>query len=471
MNNQTTAAFVNEQWDDSIIPEISEYIRIPNKSPAFDPDWEKHGHMEAAVQQFYAWCKQQPIKGMTVEIVRIEGRTPLLFAEIPGDLDNTVVLYGHYDKQPEFTGWADDLDPWVPTIRDGKLYGRGGADDGYAVFGSLAAIRALQEQGIPHARCVVLIEGCEESGSFDLPPYIDMLEERIGSPDLVVCLDAEAGNYDQLWCTTSLRGNLTGTLRVDVLTEGVHSGSSSGVVPSSFRIARQLLSRLEDENSGALSVDELYVDIPQQRLTQAGLAAETLGDSVFRKFPWAVDAPSPSESHTELLLNNTWRPTLAITGADGLPALVNAGNTLLPHTTLKLSFRLPPTCDAQAAAAAVEKVLVSDLPPLCKVSWELESTMAGWNAPEIAPWLEESMQRASQAFFDKPSMYMGTGGTIPFMGMLGEKFPKAQFLITGLLGPNSNAHGPNEFLHIETGKRLTSCVAQVLEDHYKVNAG
>jgi acetylornithine deacetylase/succinyl-diaminopimelate desuccinylase-like protein len=330
----------------------------------------------------------------------------------------------------------------------------------------LTAVRALQEQGIPHAHCVVLIEGCEESGSFDLPYYIDMLEDRIGSPDLVVCLDAECGNYDQLWCTTSLRGNLTGTLRADVLTEGVHSGSASGVVPSSFRVLRKLLSRIEDEDSGRVTVDALHTDIPEQRVEQAKLAAETLGEGVYRKYPWAVSDPNPSESPYELLLNNTWRPTLSVTGAEGLPDLVNAGNVLLPYNTLKLSFRLPPTCNADDAATAVTDALTADAPPLTKVSFEADSTMAGWNAPPIADWLEASMQKASQAFFGKPSMYMGTGGTIPFMGMLGEKFPDAQFLITGLLGPNSNAHGPNEFLHIETGKRLTSCVAQVLEDHY-----
>lgn len=354
----------------------------------------------------------------------------------------------------------------VPTIKDGKLYGRGGADDGYAVFGSLTAIRALQEQGLPHAHCVVLIEGCEESGSFDLPYYIDLLEDRIGSPDLVVCLDAECGNYEQLWCTTSLRGNLTGTLRADVLTEGVHSGTASGVVPSSFRVLRKLLSRIEDEDSGRVTVDALHADIPEQRSEQAKLAAETLGNGVYQKYPWAAEDPQPSESPYELLLNNTWRPALSVTGADGLPALVDAGNVQLPFNTLKLSFRLPPTCDADDAAKAVTDVLMADTPPLCKVSFVANSTMAGWNAPPIADWLAASMQKASQAFFGKPSMYMGTGGTIPFMGMLGEKFPDAQFLITGLLGPNSNAHGPNEFLHIETGKRLTSCVAQVLEDHY-----
>jgi acetylornithine deacetylase/succinyl-diaminopimelate desuccinylase-like protein len=471
MENNKTEEFVNDLWDSSIIPELCDYIRLPNKSPHFDPDWEKNGHMEKAVQQLEVWCKTQPVKGMSVEIVRIEGRTPVLFAEIPGDSDDVVLLYGHYDKQPEFSGWAEDLDPWEPTIKDGRLYGRGGADDGYAVFGSLTAIRALQEQGVPHARCVVLIEGCEESGSFDLPYYIEKLEDRIGSPDLVVCLDAECGNYEQLWCTTSLRGNLTGTLRADVLTEGVHSGSASGVVPSSFRILRKLLSRIEDEDSGQIKPEALHVDIPDQRIEQAKLAAETLGKGVYSKYPWAVEDARPSESPFELLLNNTWRPTMSVTGAAGLPALVDAGNVLLPFNTLKLSFRLPPTCDADDAANTVKEILEVDTPPLSKVSFHAESTMAGWNAPPVAEWLETSMQRASQAFFGKPSMYMGTGGTIPFMGMLGEKFPEAQFLITGLLGPNSNAHGPNEFLHIDTGKRVTSCVAQVLADHYEHKTG
>jgi acetylornithine deacetylase/succinyl-diaminopimelate desuccinylase-like protein len=447
------------------VPELCEYIKVPNKSPLFDPDWEQHGYMEQAVQMLEAWARQQPIAGMQIEVMRIEGRTPLLFIDIPGASDDVVLLYGHYDKQPEMIGWADDLGPWEPVIKDGKLYGRGGADDGYATFGSLTAIRALQEQGIPHAHCVVLIEGCEESGSFDLPYYIDLLGDRIGSPGLVVCLDAECGNYDQFWCTTSLRGNLTGTLRAEVLTEGVHSGAASGIVPSSFRILRNLLSRIEDESTGQLKPESLYVDIPQQRMDQAAKAADTLGELVFLKYPWAVDTPTPGESPYELLLNNTWRPTLSITGADGLPSLVDAGNVQLPYNTLKLSFRLPPTCDGDVAAESVKKTLEADTPPLTRVEFEVESTMGGWNAPPVAEWLATSMNKASNAFFGKPSMYMGTGGTIPFMGMLGEKFPEAQFLVTGLLGPNSNAHGPNEFLHIETGKRLTACVAQVLEDH------
>jgi acetylornithine deacetylase/succinyl-diaminopimelate desuccinylase-like protein len=466
MNHKQLSAFVNASWDESIVPQLCEYVKIPNKSPNFDPDWQKHGYMDEAVSMLEKWCREQPLAGMTVEVLRLPGRTPLLFIDIPGQSDDVVLLYGHYDKQPEFSGWADGLDPWKPVIRDGRLYGRGGADDGYAVFGSLTAILALQEQGIDHARCVVLIEGCEESGSFDLPHYIDELGGRIGSPSLVVCLDAECGNYDQFWCTTSLRGNLVGTLKVEVLGEGVHSGSASGIVPSSFRVLRQLLSRIEDEQTGRILTNELHAEIPAERRKQAEFAADVLGDSVWRRFPWVDTKSTPGESPLDLLLNNTWRPTLSVTGADGLPALVNAGNVLLPHTTLKLSFRLPPTCDAAAAAAAIQRVLEADALPFANVKFKAESTMGGWNAPAVAKWLATSIQESSKTHFGKPSMYMGTGGSIPFMGMLGERFPDAQFLVTGLLGPNANAHGPNEFLHIATGKRLTSCVSQVLRDHF-----
>jgi acetylornithine deacetylase/succinyl-diaminopimelate desuccinylase-like protein len=335
------------------------------------------------------------------------------------------------------------------------------------VFGSLTAIRALQEQGVPHARCVVLIEGCEESGSFDLPFYIDQLEDRIGTPSLVVCLDAECGNYDQLWCTTSLRGNLVGTLRAAVLTEGVHSGAASGIVPSSFRVLRLLLDRVEDATTGETRLPELLGDIPAARREQAAAAATVLGDTVHRRFPWAGDTRPNATDPVELLLNNTWRPTLSITGADGLPATGAAGNTMRPWTALKLSFRLPPTHDARKAAALVKRTLETEPPLGAAVEFRVDSAMSGWNAPPVAPWLAASMQEASQAFFGKPALYMGTGGSIPFMGMLGEKFPGVQFLVTGVLGPNSNAHGPNEFLHIAKGKRITACVARVLADHFQ----
>jgi acetylornithine deacetylase/succinyl-diaminopimelate desuccinylase-like protein len=467
MDTTRISTFVDQIWDESIVPELCEYIRIPNKSPLFDPDWESAGHMDRAVALMERWCKAQPVDGMTVEVVRLAGRTPVLMIEVPGHNDDTVLLYGHLDKQPEFTGWDEDLDPWVPSLRDGKLYGRGGADDGYAVYGSLAAIRALQEQGQAHARCVILIEACEESGSFDLPFYIDELKDRIGHPSLVVCLDAECGNYEQLWCTTSLRGNVVGTLGVSVLTEGVHSGGASGIVPSSFRIVRALLGRIEDTASGRILLENLHAPIPEQRLEQNRATAEVLGNSVFERFAWAGDTRPLSQDPLELLLNNTWRPTLCVTGAAGIPNLDSAGNVLRPGTAIKLSFRLPPSLPAEEAGMAIKAALEADPPYGSQVEFRLESAMSGWDAPPVAEWLEASMHEASNAFFGAPAMCMGTGGSIPFMGMLGERFPGVQFLITGVLGPKSNAHGPNEFLHIATGKRVTACVAQVLADHYR----
>jgi len=471
MQAAKTQRFANEMWDDSIVPQLCEYIKIPNKSPLFDPDWEAHGYMDEAAALMQKWCESHAIEGMTTEVVRLPGRTPLLFLEIPGESDDCVLLYGHLDKQPEFSGWAPDLDPWTPVIKEGKLYGRGGADDGYAVFASVTAIKALHEQGIPHARCVVLIEGCEESGSFDLPFYVDLLAERIGTPSLVVCLDAECGNYDQLWCTTSLRGNLVGTLSVDVLEEGVHSGAASGIVASSFRVMRSLLSRIEDEQSGRILLDKLHAPIPAQRVQQAKAAAAILGDSVHAKLPFAGSTKPLPGGPLELMLNNTWRPTLCVTGAAGLPDLGSAGNVMRPGTTLKLSFRLPPSSDPEAAAATVKAALESDPPYGARVGFSVESAMGGWNAPEVSDWLADSMQEASQMFFETDAMYMGTGGSIPFMGMLGEKFPGVQFLVTGVLGPNSNAHGPNEFLHIEKGKRITACVSKVLADHFARDSG
>ena len=466
MDADKASQFSDQVWEDSIVPELVEYIKIPNKSPHFDPQWAEHGHMERAVAQIERWCRAQAIDGLSVEVVRLEGRTPVIFMEVPGIGDDTVLLYGHLDKQPEMTGWADDLGPWQPVRKGDKLYGRGGADDGYAAFASLTALRLLQDQGLPHARCVVLIEACEESGSYDLPFYIDHLADRIGDPSLVVCLDSGCGNYEQMWCTTSLRGMASGNLTVDVLTEGVHSGDASGVVPSSFRVLRTLLSRLEDEQTGRVLPAALHAEIPRDRVEQAAKAADTLGDAVHSKFPFVAGVRTMHERLEELVLNRTWRPALSVTGAGGLPALADAGNVLRPRTAVKVSLRLPPTVDPRKATALLKTLFETDPPYGARVSFEPEQAGDGWNAPALAPWLAQSMDAASTAYFGRGAMYMGEGGSIPFMGMLGMKFPAAQFLITGVLGPHSNAHGPNEFLHIPTGKKLTCCVAQVIADHF-----
>jgi acetylornithine deacetylase/succinyl-diaminopimelate desuccinylase-like protein len=463
-----TKKLVDQCWADEIVPTLVEYIKIPNKSPSFDPDWATHGYMDEAVALFEHWARAKLpfLPGATLDVVRLPGRTPVILIDVPGEGEDTVLLYGHLDKQPEMVGWTEGFGPWIPRLEGDKLYGRGGADDGYAMFGALSALMALKEQGVPHARSVVLIEACEESGSYDLPYYVDHLAQRIGSPSLVVCLDSGCGNYDQLWLTTSLRGMASGTLTIEVLDEGVHSGDASGVVPSSFRILRQLLSRLEDEETGAIRPAELYVQVPPQRVAQARRAAAALGDAVYTKFPLKTGMSPMSGDLTELVLNRTWRPQLAVTGIDGLPAPTHAGNVLLPSTVAKLSLRLPPTLDAATAGDLVRTLLEKAPPYGARVVYEPGSNAVGWHAPALSPWLEQSLAQASVTAFGAPPAFMGEGGTIPFMAMLGEKFPQAEFVVTGVLGPHSNAHGPNEFLHIPTGQRVTAVIAQVLADHH-----
>ena len=459
---------IRQAWDNSIIERLSAYIRIPNLSPAFDPQWESHGHMESAVSLMADWCRTQPIAGLKVEIRRLPGRTPLLLVDVPGELPGCVLLYGHLDKQPEFTGWHAGLGPWEPVIREGRLYGRGGADDGYALFSSLAAIVALKRQGVALARCLVLIEACEESGSTDLPAHLQALGEGLGKPSLVVCLDAECSNYEQLWCTTSLRGILSGRLHVRVLNEGVHSGLGTGIAATPFRIVQQLLARLESPITGEILLEELHGVIPKDRRAQLTAAARVLGGEVAAKMPFANGVRPLSNDPLELLINSLWRATLAVTGADGLPAVQTAGNVLLPELSLKLSLRLPPTVDGARAAQAVKAALERDPPYGAQVKFESAGATTGWNAPPLAPWLEESLRSASRRVYGRDAIQVGAGGTIPFMAMLGERFPQTQFFITGVLGPQSNAHGPNEFLHIEYAKQLTGCVALVLADHAKM---
>jgi len=456
---------IARQWDSEIVPTLVDYVRVPAKSPHFDAQWAQHGHIERVIGMAEAWVRRQPVQGLAVEIVRLPGRTPVLFFEVSGKGDATVLLYGHLDKQPEMTGWRAGYGPWEPLIEDGKLYGRGAADDGYAVFAALSAIGALQADGLPHARCVGIIETCEESGSYDLPAYLEALRPRLGAVDLVVGLDSGCGDYERLWMTTSLRGMAAGTLRVDVLTEGVHSGDASGVVPSSFRIARKLIERLEDSATGWILPSAFHVQIPPERVEQAARAAAILGPTVFRKYPFIADTQPMVSDGAEALLNRTWRPALSVIGAEGLPPIASAGNVLRPCTELQLSLRLPPLIDGEQASRELKALLEADPPHRARVTFTSDQGATGWNAPATARWLADALESASQAHWAKPAAAMGEGGTIPFMAMLGRYFPAAQFLITGVLGPKSNAHGPNEFLHIPYAKKLTAAVAHVLAAH------
>jgi acetylornithine deacetylase/succinyl-diaminopimelate desuccinylase-like protein len=485
LESDTLQKHVDGAWNERIVPELKRYIEVPAKSPAFDPDWAAHGLLDRVIESAADWIRAQQVPGLTLEVMRLKDaqgqpRTPVLFFELPASSGKdgtpapasgqTVLMYGHLDKQPEFTGWRNDLGPWTPKIQDGKLYGRGGADDGYAAYASIAAIQAIQAQGVAHPRIVGLIETSEESGSGDLLPYVDALRPRLGDVGLVICLDSGAGNYDQLWLTTSLRGMASGVLKVEVLTEGIHSGDASGLVPSSFRILRHVLDRLEDSATGRLLPASFHCEVPHERVAQAQATAAILGDEIHKRFPWAhydcggstAFALPTTTDPVDALLNRTWRPTLSVTGADGFPELRNAGNVLRPYTAFKLSLRLPPLVDASLAVRELKTLLEDNAPYQARVTFEGGGGATGWNAPNTTPWFEQALQDASQAHFGAGCGTIGQGGTIPLMNMLSQGFPKAQMMVCGVLGPKSNAHGPNEFLHLDYARRLTASVAQVI---------
>ncbi len=471
MDFKKAQTLVDQAFAESIVPALCDYVRIPNKSPLFDPEWEAHGHMDKAAKLMADWCKAQDIKGLKVEIQRLKGRTPVLFCEIPGSGPGTVLLYGHLDKQPEFTGWAEGLSPWEPVIRDGKLYGRGGADDGYAIFSSLTAIRVLQDAG--RAACTLRRADRGLRGERQLrPALLRGSAGRIASarPTWWSVSTPNAATTSSCGAPPRCAATWSATCRSRCSPRACIPAPEPASRLPCFELRASLLGRVENDVTGDLLLDELHARIPEARHSQAKAAAKVLGSQIAGKMPFVEGAHAITDSPYELVLNNTWRPTLTVTGADGLPAMQNAGNVLLPRLDLKLSFRLPPSTDAAIAADAVKRALEANPPYGARVKFNVGSSLAGWNAPPVAAWLEEAMHEASRGTFGRDAMFMGTGGSIPFIGMLGERFPGTQFLVTGVLGPHSNAHGPNEFLHLACARHVTTCVAQVLAAHHKQGA-
>jgi acetylornithine deacetylase/succinyl-diaminopimelate desuccinylase-like protein len=469
VNEQKVRETVVSGWTDQVMPSLAGLVEIPALSPAFDASWEASGQLQAAVDHVRAWIESRGLPGAVSEVVRLEGRSPLLLVDVPatdgaGDR-GTVLLYGHLDKQPPVGGWSEGLGPWTPVVRDGRLYGRGAVDDGYSGYAAVTALEAVHAAGGGHARAIVLLETGEESGSPDLPAYMEHLSGRLGDVTFVVCLDGGGANYERLWLTTSLRGIVQATVTVRVLEAAQHSGLASGIVPSSFRILRQLLDRLEDSGTGQVKLGAMSVAIPPERVTAAQQAAAADPGAVKRMFPLAEGLQLATGDEAELILNNTWRPTLSVIGAAGLPEPADAGNVLRAWTTLTLSFRLPPMADAHAALAELEKALTSDVPLGAQV--ELSGTAAenGWNAPPMAPWLAAGLDESCDLVFGKPHRSIGIGGSIPFMELLGRLYPRAQFVVTGALGSDSNMHVPDEWLNIGFAIQITEAVAHLLDAH------
>jgi len=465
---------VEEYFEDLAIPQLFAYGTIACLSPSFDREWAASGALGGAATLIRDFAAHLGLPGLTAEIVRLEGRTPVVLVEVPATDPTriaTTLVYGHLDKQPPLGSWREGLDPFRPVREGDLLYGRGMADDGYAAFAALGALRCLHSLGMGHGRVVLLVEASEESGSPDLAAYLDHLAGRLGDLALVVCLDSGGPTFDRLWVTTSLRGNLVVTLTVEVLTEGVHSGIAGGVVPSSFRLVRQLLSRIEDPATGDIVVPELSVAVPPHRRQEMEMVAAELGEAALGTLPTLEGLRLEGKGVADQLERVTWHPALSVIGAEGLPSPEEGGNVLLPLSALKLSIRLPPTCDAAAGLHALEGVLLADPPSGAKVRLSAEQPAQGWDAPLLAPDLAAALDAASRAHLGRPSGHLGLGGSIPFLSFLAHRFPDAQLLATGVLGPSSNAHGPNEALTISAAKAVTACLAELVTSLASPGAG
>lgn len=448
------------------LPEFAELVAVPALSPAFDPDGARSAHLAAAAALLRESAVRTGLPGLSAEVVTLEGLSPTVCVTVPATpgLEDAppALLYGHYDRQPPLGPWRAGLAPFSPVIEGDRLYGRGAADDAWAAFGAFGALVGLAETGQAHRRVVLLVEGSEESGSPDLPAYLDRLRPEIGRPDLVVALDTGGPTDDRLWRSASLRGLVNLVLRVSVLAESVHSGSLGGVVPDSFRIVRRLLDRLEDPQTGRVRLAELWADPPPDVRRQAESLAAELGDADLRQLSTRPGLRLDGESPADRLLRRTWEPTLAVIGQDGLPPLAEAGNVLRPTTALGLSVRLPPTVSAESAAEALRATLAADPPSGAEVGVEVISTGDGFFAGRLPEWLTRALDDASQATFGRPAGVTGEGGSIPFLAALGARYPEAAIVATGVLTPGTNAHGPNESLHLPTAERVTACLAWLL---------
>ena len=450
-------------WEESILPSLSEFIEIHALSPMFEPNWDELGELQATLDLFCSWLDNQGLQGMSYNVHRIANHSPVLLVTIEGTGSGEVLFYSHLDKQPSRPHlWSEGLHPLKAVRREPFLYGRGSVDDGYGGYLCVTAIRLLQEAGIPHPKATFLIETCEESGSYDLPPYLDELTENLGNPDLVVVLDSGGPSYEHIWVTEALRGLVAGNLSVKVSHEGVHSGMSGGAIPSSFRIQRMLLDRIENSQTGEVLIPEMHVEISDNIMQQATALAEVLGDELWSSLPTVETLESQSKDVSEMLLDINWRPALSVIGADGIPSVQSAGNVLRTNTDLKISFRIPPGVNAEEVQDVVKQILEANPPYGAEVTYNPTEPADGFHAPPLHEGIASALESASLHLTGKPPMSTWIGGTIPFMAMIQNKYPNACFLCTGSSGPGNNAHGPDEKLHIPHSKRVNVALAAAI---------
>ena len=468
MNYDKTIEIVHKDFESSIIPALSDYIKIDNLSPEYDPEWKTNGKLEKAAQHIIDWASKQNIKGLKAQILKEENRSPMVYIQIPAtsdDIKKTILLYAHFDKQPHMTGWREGLGPLKPVIQDGYLYGRGASDDGYASFTIVESIKAIQEQGGKHGKIFITIEGGEESGSPDLMYYLNKIAEDMGKPDFMICMDSGCIDYNTLWITTSLRGIAKVELTVEVLKESVHSGTGSGIAPDSFTIMRQLLDRLEDSKTSKV-VDDLQVQIPDYRIEDAKKLAEYQKEKIVEEHVKLLDGVKPlNDDYTEVILNNTWRAMLTVVGMTGFPPAEGAGNVLRAKTKCNISMRLPPTYDAKKAIEVLGDIHTKDKLLDAKITAHSSHFGNGFASKNFSEKVKNSFSASSKRLFGKDFYCFGEGGSIPFISELGKQYPECEILVTGVLGPNTNAHCPNEALNLKYTESMIVALAHLINDY------
>ena len=461
-----TSHLISEFWDKKALPSLMDFIRIPALSTAFDAEWKKHGYLYQTCEHVAAWIQKQ-IPDAKCEIIQDGERTPCLFVEILSKNveknDTTVAFYGHFDRQPEASGWGEGLGPWNPVIRNGKLYGRGTSDDGYSVYMMIAAIAALREKQIDHPRCIGIFETQEESGSLDLPYYLQKLKDRFNNPTSLFVLDSHCGDYQRVWLSASLRGIMSGTLTVKTLDHGVHSGTYSGMVPDAFAIAQTLLTRLHDPITGEVKIDACHTQIPETRRQQLTYASEVLGDLVWNHSPLLEGVSTKLNKNDEILVNITWKPALTVIGVEGLPCIANAANVVTKEVKFALSMRLPPNINTKLAAQSVRETLLKNPPYGAHVDWTNVNVHPGWAMKSANVKNEELLDQASQIVFGQKAVFTGQGGSMSVIADFEKTFPNSTIVLTGILGPDSNAHAPNESLDIQYTKQLTEVISIYLK--------
>eukprot|EP01083_Nonionella_stella_P046907 125601_1 len=459
--------FVANEWETNALPALEDFVRIPNTSPEFNGS---PADALKAAQFMKAYVDKQEMAGCTADLRTCGDKTPMLVITIDGTdgSNDTVLSYGHMDKQPGLGGWSVG-GPTDPVRVGDKLYGRGAVDDGYSMFAYITALKALKAQGTKHCRMVITMEAGEESGSPDMIYWLDQLKDHIGTNvSLVICLDSGCGNYDQLWITPSLRGMMAGDLKVSMLREQLHSGEGSGVIADTARVHRMLLNRVEDVNTGYVTVPETHCVIPEAHQNYVDKATCILKEGVFNEMPLLAGIKPVTDDCKQLLMNQLWEPTMTVIANDhgSLPPLPGS-NIIRTETNMRLSFRLPPCVVPEKALEAVKATLLKEpLPYGAKVTFENTMMGSGWASNSAAGgWLETSITDSSTTFFGKAAAFKGMGGSIPIINDFQGRYTDAEIIVSGVAGPQSNMHAVNETLDVPAVKKLTSAFAKILADH------